>query len=91
MATHSSVLAWSILGTGAWRAAVYGVAQSRTRLEQLSSSSYLPGSSFSQTLKHGRILDTHTIEASPCSQHTLSLTDQRVKILGFWPQHSILP
>ena len=34
MATHSSVLAWRIPGTGgAWWAAVYGVAQSRTRLE----------------------------------------------------------
>ena len=35
-ATHSSVLAWRIPGTGA---AVYGVAQSRTRLKRLSSSS----------------------------------------------------
>ena len=34
MATHSSVLAWRI----PW-AAVYGVAQSRTRLKRLSSSS----------------------------------------------------
>ena len=40
MATHSSVLAWRIPGTGeAWWAAVYGVAQSRTRLKRLSSSS----------------------------------------------------
>ena len=39
MATHSSVLAWRIPGTGAWWAAVYGVAQSRARLQQLSSSS----------------------------------------------------
>ena len=40
MATHSSVLAWRIPGTGgAWWAAVYGVAQSRTRLKWLSSSS----------------------------------------------------
>ena len=40
MATHSSVLALRIPGTGkpGW-AAVYGVAQSRTRLKQLSSSS----------------------------------------------------
>ena len=30
MATHSSVLAWRIPGTGAWWAAAYGVAQSRT-------------------------------------------------------------
>ena len=39
MATHSSVLAWRIPGTGDWWAAVYGVAQSRTRLKRLSSSS----------------------------------------------------
>ena len=52
MATHSSVLAWRIPGTGepgglpsmglygaAWWAAVYGVAQSRTRLKLRSSSS----------------------------------------------------
>ena len=39
---HSSVLAWRIPGTGgAWWAAVYGVAQSRTRLKWLSSSSNL--------------------------------------------------
>ena len=38
MATHSSVLAWRILGTEEWWAAVYGVAQSRTRLKRLSSS-----------------------------------------------------
>ena len=40
MATHSSVLAWRILGMGepGW-AAVYGVTQSRTRLKWLSSSS----------------------------------------------------
>ena len=40
MATHSSILAWKIPGTGrAWWAAVYGVAQGWTRLKQLSSSS----------------------------------------------------
>ena len=41
MATHSSVLAWRIPGTRQpmAMAAVYGVAQSRTRLKQLSSSS----------------------------------------------------
>ena len=38
MATHSSVLAWNPRDGGAWWAAVYGVAQSRTRLKQLSSS-----------------------------------------------------
>ena len=40
MATHSSVLAWRIPGRGAWWAAVCGVAESRTRLKRLSSSSY---------------------------------------------------
>ena len=30
MATHSSVLAWRIPGTGAWCTAIYGVTQSRT-------------------------------------------------------------
>ena len=40
MATHSSVLAWRVPGTGEpWWAAVYGVAQSQTRLTWLSSSS----------------------------------------------------
>ena len=39
MATHSSVLAWRVPGTGEPEAAVYGVAQSWTRLKQLSSSS----------------------------------------------------
>ena len=40
MATHSSVLAWRIPGMGgALWAAVYGVAQSWTRLKRLSSSS----------------------------------------------------
>ena len=32
MATYSSILAWRIPGTGAWWAAIYGVAQSPTRL-----------------------------------------------------------
>ena len=42
MVTHSSVLAWRIPGTGgAWWAAMYGVAESRTQLKRLSSSSSL--------------------------------------------------
>ena len=32
MVTHSSILAWRIPGMGAWWAAIYGVAQSWTRL-----------------------------------------------------------
>ena len=39
MATHSSILAWRIPGTVAWWTAIYGVAQSQTRLTWLSSSS----------------------------------------------------
>ena len=39
MATHSSVLAWKIPGTGEPVAAVYGVTHSRTQLKRLSSSS----------------------------------------------------
>ena len=39
MATHSSVLAWRIPGTGKPDGLPYGVAQSRTRLKRLSSSS----------------------------------------------------
>ena len=39
MATHSSVLAWRIPGTAEPGGLPYGVAQSRTRLKQLSSSS----------------------------------------------------
>ena len=35
MATHSSILAWRIpMDRGAWRAAVHGVAKSRTRLSE---------------------------------------------------------
>ena len=33
MATHSSVLAWRVPGMGAWWAAIYGAAQSWTRLK----------------------------------------------------------
>ena len=33
MATHSSILAWSIPQTGAWRSTVHGAAKSQTRLK----------------------------------------------------------
>ena len=49
MAPHSSVLAWRIPGMGEsqriWWAAVYGVAQSQTRLKRLSSMGHLTQSS----------------------------------------------
>ena len=54
MAPHSNTLAWkNPMDGGAWWAAVYGVAQSRTRLKRLSSSSswksnYLSTSSLTQ-------------------------------------------
>ena len=69
MATHSSVLAWRIPRTpgGAWWAAVYGVAQSRTRLKRLSSSSSsrfsLLGSSVHGILQ-ARILEWVAISSS---------------------------
>ena len=49
MTTHSSILAWRISGTGgAWWAAIYGVAQSQTRLKRLSSSNSSSSSSSSR-------------------------------------------
>ena len=40
MATHSSILAWTIsMGRGSWRATVHGVTKSRTQLKRLCSSS----------------------------------------------------
>ena len=32
MATHSSILAWRIPGTGTWQATVHGFAESQTQL-----------------------------------------------------------
>ena len=32
MAPHSRILAWRILGRGAWRATVHGAAKSRTQV-----------------------------------------------------------
>ena len=57
MATHSSVLAWRIPGTGggAWWAAVYGVAQGRTRLKRLSSSSSCTETKLVKTLEQMRL------------------------------------
>ena len=42
MATHSSVLAWRSRDGGVWWAAIYGVAQSRTRLSSSNSFLYSP-------------------------------------------------
>ena len=44
MATHSSILAWRIcMDTGAWRATVCGVEESRTQLSDLTLSSRCSG------------------------------------------------
>ena len=50
MATHSSVLAWRIPGTG--EPGVYGVTQSQTRLKRLSSSSSSRASLTAQLVKN---------------------------------------
>ena len=55
MATHSSVLAWRIPGTGSLVTAVYGVVQSRTQLKRLSSSSKITHSSDLPQLEPGYI------------------------------------
>ena len=57
MATHSSVLACRIPGTGE---PVYGVAQSRTRLKRLSSSS--------SSRVEGRLLKLDGVERGGCLQ-----------------------
>ena len=60
MATHSSVLAWRIPGTaGAWWAAVYGVAQSQTRLKRLSSSSSNRGVTEIEVVGWHQLFDGH--------------------------------
>ena len=56
MATRSSVLAWRISGIGgAWWAAVYGVAQSRTRLKRRSSSSSSSNHQVGQSIHIARV------------------------------------
>ena len=66
MATHSSVLAWRIPGTGgAWWAAVYGVTQSRIRLKRLSSSK--PAGSCVHGIFQARILEEVVISFSRLS------------------------
>ena len=59
MATHSSILAWRIRSRGAWRASVHGVAQSRTRLKQLST--------------HAWVLHLYDVPVSPYPEYYHSL------------------
>ena len=95
MATHSSVLAWRI---PAWWAAVYGVAQSQTRLKRLrSSSSSLPlicghSSTYFQTLflKHlkkkvllAALSPGHCVRDSHCRGDGLwGLCAQQLRCMG---------
>ena len=58
----------------AWRAAVYGVAQSRTRLKQLSSSS---SSSSSSVLEHFLILPQHP--------QSLPAVQDQFEVIAEWP------
>ena len=88
MATHSSVLAWRIPGTGEpWWAAVYGVAQSRTRLKQLSSSSS------SILLDNGitELQDTDLSQFSSVTQSRLTLCDPMDCSTPGSPVHHQLP
>ena len=56
MPTHSSVLAWRIPGMGSLVAAVYGVAQSQTRLKWLSCSNRL-------VLRQCQLVEAHNPQA----------------------------
>ena len=89
MATHSSILAWIIPGTeepggqpsmglrnrGAWWAAIYGVAQSRTGLKWISSSSSLN----TMVLSPLGFLLLNTAFHWPCSTSFYNL-----QIIEFW-------
>ena len=75
MANHFSILAWRIPGIGgAWWAAIYGIAQSRTRLKRLSSSS--KGMHWSQQTPSSN----NTIEDSTHGHHQMVNTKIRLII-----------
>ena len=70
MATHSSILAWRIPGTGAWWAAAYGVTQSQTRLTWLSSSSTYMAFKFMRQWHHQVTSDINeSIHQSVTNKH----------------------
>ena len=75
MATHPSILAWRIPGDrGAWRAAIYGVAQNRTRLKQLSSKGCLASYTVREVLM-ASILGWFAIPSSSGSCFVRDLVD----------------
>ena len=81
MATHSSVPAWRIpRDGGAWCAAVYGVAQSRTQLKRLSSSS--SSSKLDQTTNLFTIFPFVLIFPYPNSHFSNAHVQKSPKILG---------
>ena len=82
LATHSSVLAWRIPGIrGAWWAAVYGVAQSRTWLKQLSSSS-------SSNLQFNQLENLQFYHCYKEPQDICSRNDNRVQVYSDLAKHS---
>ena len=78
MATHSSIPAWRVPGTGgAWWAAVYGVAQSRTRLKRLSSSSSIPAPI--QRAPDGETSKEKLVSSLPWRSHRGKRTNMKLK------------
>ena len=72
--TTYRVLAWRIPGMGAWWAAVYGVAQSRTRLKRLSSSSSSNAVGFMGTWIYPNLMKLDTLNACILYQLYLNKT-----------------
>ena len=99
MATHSSVLAWRIpRNRGAWWAAVYGVAESRTRLKRLSSSSrqIKGGVSFALFSIISRVAqDLGNWSRQQCCPEVAPLTSRQSDGVGSgasaWQQHELGP
>ena len=99
MATHSSALAWRIpRNRGAWWAAVYGVAESRTRLKRLSSSSrqIKGGVSFALFSIISRVAqDLGNRSRQQCCPEVAPLTSRQSDGVGSgasaWQQHELGP
>ena len=102
MATHSSVFAWRIPGTGGtWWAAIYGVVQSRTQLKRLSSSSssklcrinqLLPLQSKKLKLYTKKCYDPHgfiwNLHSSPVFDMIIPQRNGKERTVYFWKSSS---